>query len=234
MGAGRMGTALHAALSDAPHFEVLPLARRGATGAVDAVVADVVLLAVPDAEIASAAAIIAPAPLLGHLSGATSLAPLGDREAFSLHPLLTVTGGGAAFAGAYAAVAGSSQRALDTAEALAAALGLRTFEVRDPDRAAYHASASIASNFLLALEDFAERLAGTAGVPREALAPIVRATVDNWASQGAAAALTGPIARGDEATVERQRAAVAERLSERLGLFDALTAATRELAEAPR
>jgi len=102
------------------------------------------------------------------------------------------------------------------------------FDVADEDRPAYHAAASIASNFLVTLESFAEDLAATAGVPRDALAPLVRATVANWEAHGAAG-LTGPIARGDEATVARQRDAVAERLPERAGLFDALVAATRDL-----
>lgn len=221
-----MGKALHAALSDSGSFELLPLAGRGADGAGS----DVVLLAVPDAEIERAAGLIAPGPLVGHCSGATTLAPLGHREAFSLHPLMTVTGAGAEFRGAYAAIAGSSARALAAAEALAAALGLSAFEVRDPDRAAYHAAASVASNYLLALEHAAETLAASAGVPREALVPLVRATVENWAAGGAAASLTGPIARGDEATVAAQREAVAERMPEQLQLFDALTAATRALA----
>jgi predicted short-subunit dehydrogenase-like oxidoreductase (DUF2520 family) len=54
--------------------------------------------------------------------------------------------------------------------------------------------------------------------------------VENWAARGARAALTGPVARGDEATVTRQRAAVAERAPDLLPLFDALTAATRAVA----
>ncbi|HKG12019.1 MAG TPA: DUF2520 domain-containing protein, partial [Pyrinomonadaceae bacterium] len=58
----------------------------------------------------------------------------------------------------------------------------------------------------------------------------VRATVDNWARLGAERALTGPIARGDEATVARQRAAIAERLPGELELFDALADATRRVA----
>ena len=56
----------------------------------------------------------------------------------------------------------------------------------------------------------------------------MRATVENWARDGADA-LTGPIARGDEETVTRQREAVAERTPELLGLFDALAESTREL-----
>lgn len=226
VGPGRMGTAIDAALR-AAGLDVLPIAGRGATGEG----ADTVLLAVPDAAIREAAELIAPGPLVGHLSGATGLDALGSREGFGLHPLLTVTGEGARFEGAHAAIAATSARALAAAEQLAAALGMRTFEMADRDRPAYHAAASVASNYLLALEGFAEHLAASAGVPREALAPLVRATVDNWTRSGAAAALTGPIARGDEQTVARQRAAVAERLPERLELFDALTDATRDLAE---
>lgn len=194
--------------------------------------ADVVLLAVPDAEIAAAASLIAPGRLVGHCSGATTLAPLltHHARAFSLHPLMTITTRGATFAGAHAAVAGSDDDALRTAEQLARALGMTPFAVPDEDRAAYHAAASIASNFLVTLEWAAERVGG---VDRAALAPLVRATVDNWVAEGPRDALTGPIARGDDATVARQRAAVAERTPDLAPLFDALTAATRELAGAP-
>ena len=107
---------------------------------------------------------------------------------------------------------------------------MRPVHVADADRAAYHAAASIASNFLVTLEGLAERLAATAGVEREPLVALVEASVANWAALGAERALTGPIARGDEATVARQRAAVAERLPEELALFDALADATRRLA----
>ena len=151
--------------------------------------------------------------LVGHCSAATTLEPLGVADAFSLHPLMTITDDGATFAGATAAIAGSTPRALALAETLAEALGMRPVHVADEDRAAYHAAASIASNFLVTLEGVAERLAATAGVDREPLVALVRASVENWAAAGAAAALTGPIARGDEQTVQRQRDAVAERLS---------------------
>jgi len=80
------------------------------------------------------------------------------------------------------------------------------------------------------LEGAAERLAAGAGVERALLVPLVLASVDNWARLGAAEALTGPIARGDEATVARQRAAVAERAPDLLALFDAMADATRRLA----
>ena len=65
--------------------------------------------------------------------------------------------------------------------------------------------------------------------PPEVLVPLARAALENWARAGAAA-LTGPVARGDTDTVLRQRAAIADRTPELLELFDALVAATRATA----
>jgi predicted short-subunit dehydrogenase-like oxidoreductase (DUF2520 family) len=229
IGAGRLGCALLSALRAAGRPVSGPLGR----GA-DPAGAPVVLLCVPDAEIAAAAAAVTPREglLVGHVSGATTLAPLhaaGHAEAFSVHPLMAVPAGadGSVLRGAGAAVAGATPRALACAHDLAAAVGLRPFAVDDADRAAYHAAASVASNFLVTLEDAAERLLGG---DRERLVPLVRATVEHWAALGPERALTGPIARGDELTVARQRAAVAERAPDLAPLFDALAAATRDLA----
>jgi predicted short-subunit dehydrogenase-like oxidoreductase (DUF2520 family) len=225
VGSGRLGTALAPALRAAGHSVSGPHGR-GFDGAGH----EVVLLCVPDAEIAAAARAVRPGPIVGHSSGATGLDVLGEHEALGLHPLMTVTAGGAGFAGAGCTIAGSSGRALTIARELAIGLGMEPFAVADEDRAAYHAAASIASNFLVTLEGAAERLAAEAGVPRSALVPLVRASVENWARSGAANALTGPIARGDHETVARQRAAIAERAPELLELFDALAAATSALA----
>jgi predicted short-subunit dehydrogenase-like oxidoreductase (DUF2520 family) len=222
IGRGRLGSALALALgASAPHG-------RGSDGAG----ADVVLLCVPDAEIAAAAALVPPGRLVGHCSGATTLAPLAPHEAFSLHPLMTVPAEGASFEGARCAVAGSTPRALETAHALAARLGMAAVEIDDEDRGAYHAAASMASNFLVTLEAAAEQVLATAGADRDLLVPLVRATVENWAALGPQRALTGPIARGDEQTVERQRATIEERAPQLLDLFDALAEATRDLAGA--
>ena len=227
VGSGRVGSVLAAGLTEAGLLVSGPLRRGERPEDVDAV-----LLCVPDDEIAAAAATVAPGPLVGHCSGATGLDVLGAHEAFSLHPLMTVAAGAdpAVLAGAGAAVAGSTPRAVAAATELAQAVGLRPIAVAPADRAAYHAAASIASNFLITLEAAAERLAGGAGVQRADLVPLVRATVDNWARLGPERALTGPVARGDERTVARQRGAVAERAPELLPLFDALVAATRTLA----
>jgi predicted short-subunit dehydrogenase-like oxidoreductase (DUF2520 family) len=192
--------------------------------------ADAVLLCVPDQEIGPAAALIAPGRLVGHCSGATGLEDLAAHEGFSLHPLMTVTGGDASFTGAGAAVDGSTPRALEFARSLAVTLGMRPVHVAAEDRALYHAAASIASNFLVTLEAAAERLAAETGVDRDLLVPLVRASVENWAVAGGPHALTGPVVRGDEETVRRQRDAVAERAPDLIELFDALVEATRALA----
>jgi predicted short-subunit dehydrogenase-like oxidoreductase (DUF2520 family) len=228
VGRGRLGTALSASLRQAEVHVSEPLPR-GADGAGF----EAVLLCVPDAEIGSAAAFIPPEVLVGHCSGATNVDVLAPHEAFSLHPLMTVTAGDGLerFASAGAAIAGSTPRALEFARSLASALGMRPFELADHDRAAYHAAASMASNFLVTLEGAAERLAVDAGADREILVPLVRATVENWARLGPRGALTGPVARGDELTVAAQRAAIAERAPDLLPVFDVLVDATRALAD---
>jgi predicted short-subunit dehydrogenase-like oxidoreductase (DUF2520 family) len=221
VGQGRMGNALTAAL---PSLEG-PFGR-----GFDGTAFDLVLLAVPDGEIPTAAAAIRSGALVGHCAGSLGVDVLAPHEAFALHPLMTVTREGAVFAGAGAAVAGSTGRALHAAHLLAAALGMDAVEIADEDRAAYHAAASIASNFLNAVEDAAETMLETTGAERRILIPLVRAAVENWARQGVVASLTGPISRGDEATVARQRWAVSERAPELLALFDVLCDHTRTIA----
>jgi len=230
VGAGRLGTALTAALRAAGLSVAGPLGREPELDAATSLV----LLCVPDGQIAAAAAAVDTRDglLLGHCSGATTLEPLAGHEALGLHPLMTVPAGSPpeVFRGAAAAVDGSTPRALAAAGALAERLGMRPMRVAPEDRPAYHAAAAIASNFLVTLEAAAERLAATTGVDRAALAPLVRAAVDTWAELGGQRALTGPIARGDEGTVARQRRAVSERTPELLPLFDVLVDATRALA----
>jgi predicted short-subunit dehydrogenase-like oxidoreductase (DUF2520 family) len=228
VGRGRMGTALASALS-AAGVEVRGPLGRGETGAGAAIV----LLCVPDREIAAAAAAIEHGPLVGHVSASAPLDLLAPHERFSLHPLLSVVGAGASFHGAYCAIDGSTPAAIDAARALAGRLGMQVKLVPAAQRALYHAAASAASNFLITVEGMAERLAKLVGLERAALVPLVRATVENWARQGARAALTGPIARGDLVTAARQRDAVAEAAPDLLPIWDALASETRELARPP-
>src|SRR4051794_23822241 len=230
VGRGRLGTALAAALGAGE-----PLGR----GQAPAAGSEVVLLCVPDAEIPAAAeAVAGTARFVGHTSGATplsALAPARTEHAFGLHPLQTFTGAGASrFAGCGCAVAGSTQRALELAEQIAPGLGMKPFVVEDSQRAAYHAAASIASNFLVTIEAEAEALAAAAGIEgfdaRAMLGPLVRTTVENWIAAGPERALTGPVARGDHATVAAQRAAIATERPQLERLFDALVERTEAVA----
>jgi predicted short-subunit dehydrogenase-like oxidoreductase (DUF2520 family) len=229
VGAGRVGTALATSLRSRGLHVVGPLGR-GADGTG----CDVVLLCVPDAELERAVRPLREGVLVGHTSGATTLAPLAPHEAFSLHPLLSVSRENTTFAGAGCAIAGSTSRALATARALARVLQMTPFVVTEADRPLYHAAASMASNYLVALEGAAESLFAATGVSREHVAPLVRSAMEQWAQVGAQDALTGPLARGDEETVSRQRAAIERRASSVLPLWDALTDATRALAESRR
>jgi predicted short-subunit dehydrogenase-like oxidoreductase (DUF2520 family) len=237
IGAGRVGTALASALREAGVAVTGPAGRDEIPRGCDALV-----LSVPDAHISAAAAAVAgAAPLFGHTSGATglsALAPAGGAG-FGLHPLQTFSAGSEglqAFAGAGCAVAGTTPEALAFATALARTLRMKPFEIDDDGRAAYHAAASVASNFLVTLQAAAESIAAGAGLDRSEaralLTPLLRRTVDNLAELGPERALTGPLARGDELTVVAQRDAVAEIAPHLLDLFDELVHHTRALASA--
>ncbi len=238
VGPGRLGAAISRAAADAG----LTVALAGRDEALDACRhSEIALLCVPDAAISEACdsivAAVPPLRFVGHTSGATGLDALDaaarrGAEVFSLHPLQTVPDGAAsALAGAPCAIAGSSPRATEVATTIARRLGMRPFEVPERSRAAYHAAASIASNFLVALEESAAELLARAGIEdgRELLAPLVLRTAANWAEQGGGA-LTGPIARGDEATVRMHLEALRRTDPELVDLYEALAERTRELA----
>jgi predicted short-subunit dehydrogenase-like oxidoreductase (DUF2520 family) len=207
---GRVGRAVSARLAERG------IARGGDAPAV-------ILLCVPDRAIAEAAARIEPGPWVGHVSGGTPLTALEPHaRRFSLHPLQTFTHdrGPEQLDGAWAAVTGESEEARALGTALAEVLGLRPFALEDERRALYHAGAAIASNYLVTLRRAAGALLSGAGVPEEALDPLMRRVIENRFQ------LTGPIERGDWETVERHRAAIAEHAPELLEAYDALAALT--------
>ena len=180
----------------------------------------------------AAAAAIAPGPLVGHCSGATTLDVLAPHEAFSLHPLMTVTARGRVVRRRAAAPSPARRRGRSgrsRARPLARACG--PFEIADADRAAYHAAASIASNFLVTLESAAERVAATAGVERDAARAARARDGRELGRRGRRRAHRPdrPRRRGDGRPPAR---GVAERAPELLALFDALADATRELVAA--
>ena len=108
---------------------------------------------------------------------------------------------------------------------------MRPIEIADEDRAAYHAAASIASNFLVTLEAAAERLAATAGIEREDL--LAAGARDRRELGRARAPSARSPARSPAATSRPwppSAPAIAERAPDLLALFDALVDATRALA----
>jgi predicted short-subunit dehydrogenase-like oxidoreductase (DUF2520 family) len=234
VGRGRVGRSLAAAAERAgievrlvPHEDLGAIPRRAA-----------VLLCVPDGAIAAVAQDLGPAgpSLVGHVSGANTLDALAaaaeqGAATFSLHPLQTFADGETPVEATPAAIAGSTEGALSYVGSLAEALGMRPFEVPEEKRAAYHAAAAMASNLLVALEESAVEVLARIGVEdaRELLTPLVVRTAANWAERGPAA-LTGPIARGDRATVQRHRVALAESAPELVRLYDALAMRAEAMA----
>ena len=211
IGSGRVGSAITARLSE-----------RGIALAEDD--PDVVLLCVPDTAISDVSRCLTPGRAwVGHVSGVTPLAALDPHERrFSLHPLQTFdrSGDPVQLDGAWAATTGDTAEALAVARELAELLGLRPFELADSDRTLYHAGAVFASNYLVTLQRAAVRL----GVPAEGLVPLMRGTIEHGFE------LTGPIARGDWATVEAHKRAIRAEHPELEHLYDTLAGATVLLA----
>jgi len=207
IGPGRAGRSLAAALADAGCDVRDVLARRDdLTQAARGV--DVLVVATPDSAIAEVAARVVPVPstVVLHLSGALGLdavAPHPRRA--SLHPLVPLpsaeVGRVRLRSGITFAVAGDP-----VAGELARLLGGSVVVVGDEHRAAYHAAACIASNHLVALMGQVERVAASAGLDLDAFVGLARAALTDVSELGPAPALTGPAARGDEATLERHRA----------------------------
>jgi predicted short-subunit dehydrogenase-like oxidoreductase (DUF2520 family) len=213
IGAGRVGSAIAARLRE-----------RGL--ALDAPEPELVLLCVPDRAIAEVAAAVEPGPWVGHVSGATPLAALTPHERrFGMHPLQTFTRerGPEQLDGAFAAVTADSDEGLDVGLWLARTLGLQPFALADDRRAAYHAGAAVASNYLVTLRRAAGSLLEAAGAPPAALDPLMRRTIENGFE------LTGPIARGDWATVDAHLEAIRAERPELEPMYLALAEATKEL-----
>lgn len=205
VGPGRAGASLALALGEAGWKALEPVHRGGDVAGAAAGV-DLLVIATPDAAVADVAAAVEPvaSTVVAHLAGSLgldALAPHARRGA--VHPLRSIPTAGTDLRGAWFAVAGDP-----LVGAVVDALEGRQVTVDDGRRAAYHAAACIASNHLVALLGQVERVAAEAGVPLDAYFDLVRQTVDNVAALGPADALTGPVRRGDHATVARHLAAL--------------------------
>jgi predicted short-subunit dehydrogenase-like oxidoreductase (DUF2520 family) len=209
IGSGRVGSAVAARLSE-----------RGVAVGPDG---ELVVICVPDDAIADVAAAVPPGPWVAHVSGATPLTALEPhRRRFSLHPLQTFTRarGPEQLDGAWGAVTAETAKARTAGFWLAETLGLQPFELDDAARPLYHAGAAIASNYLVTLHEVASDLFRAAGAPPQALVPLMQRTIENDFE------LTGPIERGDWATVEAHRRAIRAARPELEPLYDVLAEAT--------
>jgi len=254
VGPGRAGVGLGLALHEAGH-EVYLHGRRGKAVPpplslsvgdtppwLDAV--EVVLLAVRDDAVEPASAQLAASGgvkehhVVLHLSGIldeTPLAPLIPSGAArgTMHPLQALTDPESApdrLRGALAAITGDP-RACYAAKGVAESIGLIPIEIDPAVKVKYHAAAVIASNYLVVLAAVAEQLLRNVGFPealaRGGLTALMRGTLDNVSRAGPAAALTGPIVRGDTETIEKHLAALP---SDAAALYRALGRAAAELA----
>jgi len=230
IGAGTLGTALSRACAAAgyhvlsihshSHEDAARLAStlrqaKAVSNPNEVTSADLTFLTVPDDAIAAVCESISwPASSsVVHCSGALSLDVLNSAAQTgaatgSLHPLQTFAPGAehaARFSDISYALEASSDELRDTLQKLVEALGGTPQWITGEDKPLYHASAAMASNYLVALLGDASKLWESFGISRDSglqsLLPLVRGTIDNLQGIGFPDALTGPIARGDVDTV---------------------------------
>ncbi len=174
---------------------------------------------VPSCVTLAASGKIIPDDIVFHVSGATpssDLAAVKEKGALvaSVHPIKTFTDAEAAartFRGTFCSAEGDSG-ALQVLKPAFEGIGATVFDIDAALKPVYHSGGVFACNYLVALIEAALRAHEKAGIPRsaslKALEPMVRETVDAIFDKGPAPALTGPISRGDVATVRRQYAKV--------------------------
>ncbi|HEY3716913.1 MAG TPA: DUF2520 domain-containing protein [Jatrophihabitantaceae bacterium] len=259
--AGRVGAVLGAALARAGHEIVatsavssesvrraerlLPgVAIRPPTEVVEA--ADFVLLAVPDDALRALVSGLASTDtwragqLVAHTSGAVGVSVLDPAAArgvlpLALHPAMTFAGrpedldrlGGAAFG------VTAPEELRPVAEALVVEIGAEPVWVPELARPLYHAALTVGANHLVTIVNDALDLLARAEVehPARLLAPLVSAALDNALRLGDAA-LTGPVSRGDAATVRTHLATLAKEAPETVPAYIAMARRTAERAVA--
>jgi predicted short-subunit dehydrogenase-like oxidoreductase (DUF2520 family) len=175
-----------------------------------------------------------------HLSGSVGLGALSSAASqgahiLSLHPLQSfpdVETGIARLPGSPIAVTAREEGAYAFGEGLARDAGGRPFRLADEVKPLYHAAAVFCSNYLVAVEGMAEHLFRIAGLedPLRSFLPLARAAFESTFSVGPVDALTGPAARGDTGTIERNLAALAERAPEAVAAYVSLARVAAGLA----
>ena len=211
---------------------------------------DIVFITTPDGLIESICSDLArqnalgPETMVFHLSGAHSSGILAQAKQLgavvgSIHPLQSFApyepGQASPFKGINVSVEGDPD-AVAQGKEIAAALDARAFAIPTESKTLYHASAVVASNYLVTLVRFALTLLMETGlredVAFEILSPLIQGTLSNIGSRGCTRALTGPVARGDHETVSRHLADIDEKTPEYSALYRLLGAHTLDIAGA--
>jgi predicted short-subunit dehydrogenase-like oxidoreductase (DUF2520 family) len=256
VGAGRVGTALAVLLQRAGH-RIVGVSGREATreraarflpdvpfAAAEEVVpdAELVLLTVPDAAIEhmsrqlSTAGVFREGQIVAHTSGARPQGELhvGPATGLVLHPLQTFPDVEFALRhlpGSALAVTARDEEGHEAGRRIAEDLGMRPFRLSDRERSMYHAAAVFASNYVVTVLAAAERLFRLAGLedPVRLFLPLTRAAVDAVEELGPGVALTGPVVRGDVATIDSHLGNLVR--SGLADLYRSLAVGTLELAD---
>lgn len=190
---------------------------------------EVVILAVRDQVIGEVAQMLVATGFVNkkhtllHCAGAASaedvLGSVKDKVAGigTLHPLSAIADGKTAMRALKGTVFGTEgdAKGREVAGKLVAAMGGIVLALDSSQMAAYHAAAALASNYVVATLDAAAAVLAGAGIPADeaarALVPLARGALDNIAAKGTTGGLTGPVRRGDAATVERHLEALRQK-----------------------
>lgn len=209
--------------------------------------ADVYMIAASDDQIVQCCDELVRAGKLGphttvfHCSGALPSAALqaarqAGTPAASIHPIRSFASpehAVADFAGTYCGAEGDP-KALDILNHAFTSIGAHMVPIHADYKIIYHAAAVFASNYLVTLLDVALQAYSKSGVPQDValrlMEPLVRGTIDNVFNVGTVHALTGPIARGDMATAEKQASAVADWNQDHGQLYEQFVKLTKKLA----
>ena len=256
IGTGNVGTALAVGLDSAGYpvvagwsrstpaldrfSSLLPTAEVVARPLAVVEAADIVFLTVPDSLIPVLAQSLTwdASKTAVHCSGALSLDVLSPAAAEgaavgSLHPLLPFASSSVELKGATAAIEGDD-RALAVVQELAEALGLRPLTLAPGQKPLYHTAAALLSNYTVTLFSLAEELFAQLGQSeseaRQSLLPLLQGVIANLSAARPAAALTGPISRGDASVLSSHLAALAEYSPSMIPLYRELGLKTIDLA----
>jgi predicted short-subunit dehydrogenase-like oxidoreductase (DUF2520 family) len=264
IGCGRVGTALAKYLAKSGYVSAglaskSPASAKrvadliGASGFSDvlweaAKKADIIFITTPDGAIKSACDSISEkngfksGSVVFHCSGALSSTELLSAKTSgayigSMHPLQSFASTEYEFnpfSGIVTSVEGD-EKAIDSAQHITEDLGSYCVTIKTEAKMLYHASAVVASNYLVTLLDLSLSLIKLAGVPGEdalrGLIPLIEGTISNIEKMGIRNALTGPIARGDIRTIEKHLSEIGSKTPRLLSLYRTLGLYTVEIAK---